>query len=57
LCYKHKIKAMPKITFNIPDDLDLRLITYVKKRRITGEKTTKVKACIRLISDGLKNYE
>ncbi len=57
MCYKHKIKAMPKITFNIPDDLDLRLITYVKKRRITGEKTTKVKACIRLISDGLKNYE
>ena len=48
---------MPKIIFDIPDELDMRLITFVKRRRMSGDKTTKVKACIKLISDGLKNYE
>ena len=42
---------------DIPDDLDMRLITFVKRRKVSGEKITKVKACIKLISEALKNYE
>lgn len=42
---------------DIPDDLDLRLINFVKKRKMSGEKTTKVKSVIRLVSEALRNHE
>jgi hypothetical protein len=48
---------MAKIQFDIPDDLDLRLTVYVKRCNYAREKTTKAKACLRLISEALKNYE
>lgn len=48
---------MPHIHFEIPDDLDLRLVVFIKRRKISGEKTTKAKACLKLIAESLKNYE
>jgi hypothetical protein len=48
---------MAKIQFDIPDDLDIRLTMFVKRRNISGEKTTKAKACLKLIAESLKNYE
>ncbi len=48
---------MPLIQFEIDDDLDIRLFSYTKRRRMLGEKITKAKACLKLISEALKNYE
>jgi hypothetical protein len=48
---------MAMIQFDIPDDLDMRLTVYVKRKNISGEKTTKAKACLKLIKDSLDNLE
>ena len=54
---KLKTITMAMIQFDIPDDLDLRLTTFVKRRNIAGEKTTKAKACLKLIAESLKYHE
>ena len=48
---------MAQIQFNIPDDINKRLICHLVDLRSRGVKTTKAELCIKLLAIGLKQEE